>query len=425
MHILACAPSHSAADTIALRLIRHLKPGEMYRINDITRSPAGSEVPPNLKMYTYITDTYFSFPPWEKLMAAKVVVCDCMGAFELLKARCTNRDIASVQEFYGKAFSEPLTSWHWTHLFIDEAAQAREPETLVPLMVVAPGGNQGIPLPKVVYAGDSNQLGPMILSATARENGLAVSLFERLLARQIYSEHPLARMNIYRRTTEDTWYRPAFVNLIRNYRSHPGILMMPSAMFYNSTLLAEAPSTSTLTKWTNLPNSQVPVLYYPSHGDEYWIQDTAGWYNPSEISITTNLINHLIDKENTPDTVVYPSEIAVIAPFREHVIRTRNTLRTQNLGAVDVGTVENYQGGERRITILNCVRATERFLEWDRKKGRGVIGERRRFNVAVTRAKELLIIVGNPKILQVSTPLPKLIKDGLILALLFIVYSAK
>jgi superfamily I DNA and/or RNA helicase len=54
-----------------------------------------------------------------------------------------------------------------------------------------------------------------------------------------------------------------------------------------------------------------------------------------------------------------------------------------------------------RVTILNCVRSKDRFLEWDRKKGRGVIGERRRFNVAITRAKELLIIIGNSTILQV------------------------
>ena len=336
-------------------------------------------------------------------MNAKVVVVNCMGAFELVKARCTNRDIASVEEFFGKAFGGGLDTWHWTHLFIDEAAQAREPETLIPLMLVAPGGNTGIEMPKVVFAGDSNQLGPMIVSSVARENGLPVSLFERLLARPLYSDHPLARMNIYRmtRSREEGWYRPAFVNLIRNYRSHEGILMMPSAMFYNSTLLAEAPNTSSLTQWTELPNPKIPVLFRPSHGEEHWIQDTAGWYNPSEIDITMNLVKSLVNKRNTPGTTVMPSEIAVICPFREHVVRTRNVLRKKGLGAVDVGTVENYQGGERRITVLNCVRATKRFLEWDKQKGRGMVGERRRFNVAVTRAKELLIIVGNPEILQV------------------------
>ena len=337
-------------------------------------------------------------------MAAKVVVTDCMSSFEFIKARCTNRDIASVKDMYDKAFGAGANeTWHWTHLFVDEAAQAREPETLIPLMVVAPGINgDGVVGPKLVLAGDSNQLGPGIVAPVAREVGADVSLFDRLLRRPIYAQHPLSRQNVYKRNTERGWYRPAFVNLIRNYRSHAGILMMPSAMFYNSTLLPEARETSSLTKWTGLSNPRIPVLFHPSTGDEIWIQDTAGWYNPSEIGITTNLITNLLTKKNTPGTRVLPHEVAVITPFREHVVRMRVALRALNLADVSVGTVENYQGGEMRVTILNCVRSKERFLDWDKKKGRGVIGERRRFNVAITRAKELLIIIGNPAILQVS-----------------------
>ena len=400
VHILAVAPSPSAADTIALRLVPHLNPGEMYRINNITRT--FPEVPDRLMLYCHPAETYFSFPPWEKLMAAKVVVTDCMSAFELIKARCTNRDIAIVQEMYGTALGYGMRSWHWTHLFVDEAAQAREPETLIPLMVVAPGTDHDLSMPKLVLAGDSNQLGPEIVSAVGRDNGIDVSLFDRLLRRPVYSQHPLSRQNVYKRIKGEGWYRPAFVNLIRNYRSHPGILMMPSAMFYNSTLLPEAPNTSTLTKWKSLPNHRIPVLFHPSTGDEIWIQDTAGWYNPSEIAITISLVTNLLDKENTPGTRVYPDEISVIAPFREHVVRLRTALRAMNFGGVSVGTVENYQGGEMRVTILNCVRSKERFLDWDKMKGRGVIGEKRRFNVAITRAKELLIIIGNTSILQVS-----------------------
>jgi superfamily I DNA and/or RNA helicase len=399
VHILACAPSPSAADTIALRLVPHLKPGEMYRLNDITRTFA--EVPDKLMLYSHTAESYFSFPPWGQLMSAKVVVTDCMGAFEFIKARCTNRDLAGVQEFYGKAFGGKLEQWHWTHLFIDEAAQAREPETLIPIMVVAPGLTSGIEMPKVILAGDSNQLGPGIMSTTARQYGLEISLFERLLRRPVYSEHPLARRNVYKKSQVKGWYRPAFVNLIRNYRSHSGILMMPSAMFYHSTLLAEASRTTSLTSWTSLTNPRIPVLFCPSSGDEIWIPDTAGWYNPSEIDITTSFITNLLSSNNTPGATVTAHEIAVISPFREHIIRTRMALRRLGLGAVGVGTVENYQGAEMRVTILNCVRSRSRFLEWDRKKGRGVVGERRRFNVAITRAKELLIIVGNPDLLQV------------------------
>jgi superfamily I DNA and/or RNA helicase len=280
---------------------------------------------------------------------------------------------------------------------VDEAAQAREPETLIPLMLVAPGESK-IAMPRVILAGDANQLGPFIVSSVARQNGLQTSLFERLLSRPLYSQHPLSRQNVYKQSSKEGWYRPAFVNLIRNYRSHPGILMMPSAMFYNSTLLPEAQHTSSLLSWSALPNQRIPILFHPCTDDEVWIPDTAGWYNPAEITITTTLIKDLLAEFNT---VLAQTEIAVIVPFREHVVRTRTALRKVNLGNVSVGTVENYQGGERRVTILNCVRSQERFLSWDHTKGRGLVHERRRFNVAVTRAKELLVIIGNPRILKV------------------------
>jgi superfamily I DNA and/or RNA helicase len=403
IHILACAPSPSAADTIALRLIKHLKPGQMFRLNDITRTFA--EVPDALMLYCHSTDTFFSLPPWEKLMMAQVVVTDCMSSFELIKARCTNRDISAVQDFYRPIFphqeGSDLKHWHWTHLFIDEAAQAREPESLIPLLVVAPETrpNASIP-PKLILAGDSNQLGPKIVSLVARRYGLDISLFERLLKRSVYADHPNARQNIWKRV-EGMWYRPAFVNLIRNYRSHSGILMMPSAMFYNSTLLPEARNTTSLTSWNYLTNEKIPVLFVPCADEEMWIPDTAGWYNSNEIKITVTLIQHLLNKENTSGTQVKAAEVAVITPFREHVIRMRKALRKQGLGSVSVGTVENYQGGEMRVTILNCVRSTARFLDWDKQKGRGIVNQRQRFNVAITRAKELLIIIGNPSVLQV------------------------
>jgi len=396
-----------------MRLSKHLKPGDLFRLNDITRT--FTEVPDALLPYTHSAETYFSLPPWEKLMLAKVVVTDCMGSFELIKARCTNRDIAGIQGFYRPVFAqeEGVRPWHWTHLFIDEAAQAREPEALIPLLVVAPGtASSDIPMPKFILAGDSNQLGPGIVSPVSRQYGLHVSLFERLLNRSIYADHPSARKNIWKRV-EGKWYRPSFVNLIRNYRSHKGILMMPSAMFYNSTLLHEARNTTSLTQWTYLPNPEIPVLFHPCGGEETWISDTAGWYNPHEIKITIMLIQHLLNTENTPGTEVKAQEIAVITPFREHVVRARKAMRvkTVGLGAVNVGTVENYQGGERRITILNCVRSTARFLEWDKKKGRGIVNQKQRFNVAITRAKELLIIVGNPAILQVSLPQKLILTD--------------
>ncbi|KAG5728253.1 hypothetical protein E4T56_gene19065 [Termitomyces sp. T112] len=89
-----------------------------------------------------------------------------------------------------------------------------------------------------------------------------------------------------------------------------------------------------------------------------------------------------------------------MAPWREQVWRLRERLRNEKLGAVDVGTVEDYQGRESRVVIISCVRSTARFLEEDKVKGLGPVFERKRMNVAITRAKELLVVIGNGSVLK-------------------------
>jgi superfamily I DNA and/or RNA helicase len=75
-------------------------------------------------------------------------------------------------------------------------------------------------------------------------------------------------------------------------------------------------------------------------------------------------------------------------------------LRGLGLHGVDVGPVESYQGAEFRVTILSCVRSRSRFIAADRHAGAGFYDSPKRFNVAVTRAKELLVIIGNANLLK-------------------------
>ena len=119
-------------------------------------------------------------------------------------------------------------------------------------------------------------------------------------------------------------------------------------------------------------------------------------------------------------------EIAVITPWREQVWRIRARLRAVGLGEVDVGNVEvgsakstraetqAYQGREFRVTVVSCVRSRSRFLPNDKIANMGLYNECKRyvshpcirliqrFNVAITRAKELLIVVGNATLLKAS-----------------------
>lgn len=89
-----------------------------------------------------------------------------------------------------------------------------------------------------------------------------------------------------------------------------------------------------------------------------------------------------------------------MSPFREQVKRLRKTFRGIGLKHVNVGPVEAFQGSEHRLVVLCTTRARERFLASDVEKGTGLVNEHRRLNVAITRAKEGLIVIGNPWILE-------------------------
>lgn len=110
-------------------------------------------------------------------------------------------------------------------------------------------------------------------------------------------------------------------------------------------------------------------------------------------------VKSLMESAQSCNPPLRASEIGVMAPWREQVWKLRERLREEKLSSVDVGSVEDYQGRENRVIIISCVRNNARFLEEDGRKGLGLVHERKRMNVSVTRAKEMLVIVGNAKLL--------------------------
>lgn len=92
-------------------------------------------------------------------------------------------------------------------------------------------------------------------------------------------------------------------------------------------------------------------------------------------------------------------DISIISPFREQVWRIRLALRKLYLGEVNVGSESDMQGAENRIVLISTVRSSVRFVSDDRRRNRGLLHEPKRFNVATTRAKELLVVVGDVRVL--------------------------
>jgi helicase MOV-10 len=158
--VLACAPSNSAADLIASRLRGHLSTDELFRFYAPSRIK--DQVPDDLRPYTFRqADGHFNVPPMDRLKKFKVIVSTCNSA--------------AVFSGIGMARG------HFSHIFIDEAGQATEPETFISIKMLADNKTN------VIVSGDPKQLGPIIRSGITRELGLEKSYLERLMDRDAYN----------------------------------------------------------------------------------------------------------------------------------------------------------------------------------------------------------------------------------------------
>ena len=111
--ILACAPSNSAADLIAKRLVKQLSPSELFRLNSYARPfKQFMENSPTLEPYSLYNDNkVFAIPPLEDLQFYRVIVSTCISA--------------------GIPHALGFPRGHFSHIFIDEAGQASEPQAMV------------------------------------------------------------------------------------------------------------------------------------------------------------------------------------------------------------------------------------------------------------------------------------------------------
>lgn len=399
--ILACAPSQSASDTIATCLLSTLKSKQIFRFNTATRD---IKTLPVALLPICKQDVLGSFclPSVEEFFDHNVVVCTCYEAGLLNSLGLSNRSIRQKREaawnFLLAGSNTPtkptdIKTHHWTHVIVDEAAQATEPITLMPINLVI----DEYPV-QIVLCGDTKQLGAVLISDSARKAGQGDSLMTRLLNMKLYA------------MAFDQQYLIHSVQLLQNYRSHSSLLMMPSALFYNDRLVA---STKPSLSCSLILNSDIyksenqdlqpiisnwPIIFHGvSSQDKHKVDEnskSAAWYNPQEAKILLNYVKQLLSENFSAN------DIGVVAPFRGQVAYCRKLFREAKLSAINVGTVEDYQGMERSIILASIVRTTLEAVALDQEMGMGLIYQSNRLNVLLTRPRDMLIIVGNSHILQ-------------------------
>ncbi|KAF6019931.1 MOV10 [Bugula neritina] len=382
--ILACASQNAAADLLIKRLLDHIPKDEILRLNALSR-PYG-EVDPQVKSVS----NYRAVCSQELSDLCKDG--DMIAEYPSRNTLMRKRVIVSTLVTSGRLVSADMRS-HFTHIFIDEAGQATEPEAVIPI-----SGLLDIKIGQLVLVGDPQQLGPVIRSPIASKARLGISLLERLMS-----------YDIYQRDARSGHFNQNYVTkLVRSFRSHPDILEVPNSCFYENELQACANrmQREKFCNWEGLPSKNFPLIFHGVDGKEEQEDKSPSWFNRFEVM---QVLSYAQDLLKCKSLKVTPDHIGIISPYHQQVKKITQALKTAdsrnegtclNLAKIKVGSVERFQGDERDAIIISTVRSQESFLTHDRDFKIGFVGNPKRFNVAVTRAKALLIVIGNPAILR-------------------------
>ncbi|KAN0127194.1 P-loop containing nucleoside triphosphate hydrolase protein [Lactarius tabidus] len=346
--ILVCTPSNAAADLLVERLAAGgLDADQIFRLNAYSRYV--DDISEDVQAFSVVQKH-------AKLLAFRVVLSTCSTA--------------------GFLRTENIPAGHFSHIVIDEAAQAEEPLALIPIAAFT---NENT---NVILAGDPHQLGPVIKSGPVSDAGLGMSYIERLMLMS----------NIY---GLDTQVGTTIVDLQRNRRSHGSIIAWPNRYLYEDKMRAHAnPDIShVLLQSDVLRKKGFPVVFRGIKGNERRTRHSPSYYNIDEASLVRDYCQKLTqDKEHK----IYEEDIGVIAPYKAQVRTIRELLKVADLKGVSVGSVEQFQGQERKVIIFATTRSNTAVTK---QGAMGFLQNRRRMNVAITRAQALLIVLGDPVVL--------------------------
>ena len=245
---------------------------------------------------------------------------------------------------------------------IDEASQATIPSILIPIAKAH----------RFILAGDHKQLPPTIISEKAQP--LEKTLFEELIRR-----YP---------------FKSQLLNV--QYRMNKMLMEFPNREFYNNNLKSDSSVDEiTLEDLLGIDYDEDPLLFIDtSNIDDYGeshLKDSKSIINKIEADIAVNLANDYLTAG------VSEEDIGIISPYADQV------KIIQDKTPVEVKTVDGFQGREKEIIIISTVRSND-------NENIGFLKDLRRLNVAITRAKRKLIIIGHKDTLIGNPTYARLIK---------------
>lgn len=386
--VLVCAPTNTAVDLLTERLtaqgIKVLRIGHPARISDdllkttLDGSIQNHEYFKDIKNLRKNAEEYFrmaskykrSFGKEEAQQRALLYseAKKCLAESRMLQEHISKQLLTDAQVIACTPVISAnyiLKGKKFNTLFFDESSQALEPMAWIPILKCN----------RVIFSGDHFQLPPVVKSREALQGGLIKTLFERCIKLKEVSSL-----------------------LTLQYRMHHTIMQFSNNYFYNNKLEADATVKDTLISYNeedHLLNSPLEFIDTAGCGfEEKQNPETLSSYNSDEANILWKHLSQLVDQYyKTFGVTEFPLTIGIITPYKqqqENLIEQLNELITdeQLKKKIQIKTIDGFQGEERDIIYISFVRS-------NREGEIGFLSDVRRTNVAITRAKKKLIMIGD------------------------------
>ncbi|XP_065080261.1 putative helicase mov-10-B.1 [Ochlerotatus camptorhynchus] len=358
-NVLVAASSNFACDELTKRLKQFVPEKDIFRFysRSCERKIDGIDI--GILEISNLATGIYELPSYEHVYQSRIIVSTVTNCGRFAQAR--------------------ISPTFFDYIFIDECGSAKEVSALVPIAGV---GTEGAQIhASVIMAGDPKQLGPVVRTEYLKQTVHNTSMLERLMSQGIYKRNR-GHYNPY-----------VITKLLDNYRSHASLIHYSNQWFYDGELRARASHVLTdwAIGWDYLPNPAFPIIMHSVVGVTQTNRQSCSSYNKQESRRVLQYIQKILT-DGINERSIREEDIGVVAPYAKQVEYIRQGCRNYGWDNVEVGSAEQYQGREKPIIILSTVRSDCTHV--------GFLSNSKRLNVAITRARALMIIVGNPDTLQ-------------------------